>query len=86
MGRVGRMFARMKGTVARYETEHKSVRQRNANRQRAKNGKVRGAVPAGSPPPVRLRRLGDTAKRRHSFPARALFRPNEEVLGLCTVF
>jgi DNA invertase Pin-like site-specific DNA recombinase len=36
----GRMFARMKGTVARYETEHKSARQRNANRQRAKAGKA----------------------------------------------
>jgi DNA invertase Pin-like site-specific DNA recombinase len=36
----GRMFARMKGTVARYETEHKSARQKAANRQRAKNGKA----------------------------------------------
>ncbi len=36
----GRMFARMKGTVARYETEHKSSRQKAANRQRAKAGKA----------------------------------------------
>ena len=36
----GRMFARMKGTVAAYETEHKSARQKRANRQRAKAGKA----------------------------------------------
>jgi site-specific DNA recombinase len=36
----GRLFARMKGTVARYETEHKSARQLASNRQRAKNGKT----------------------------------------------
>ena len=33
------MFARMKGTVAKYEVEQKSVRQKAANQQRAKNGK-----------------------------------------------
>jgi site-specific DNA recombinase len=36
----GRLFARMKGTVARYETEHKSARQLAANQQRAKSGKT----------------------------------------------
>jgi DNA invertase Pin-like site-specific DNA recombinase len=36
----GRLFARMKGTVARYETEHKSARQPAANQQRAKSGKT----------------------------------------------
>ena len=35
----GRMFARMKGTVAKYEVEQKSVRQKAANQERAKNGK-----------------------------------------------
>ncbi len=35
----GRMFARMKGTVAKYEVEQKSVRQKAANAERAKNGK-----------------------------------------------
>ena len=35
----GRMFARMKGTVAKYETEHKAARQKTANLQRAKSGK-----------------------------------------------
>jgi len=34
------MFARMKGTVARYETEHKSARQLAANRQRQRAGKT----------------------------------------------
>ena len=36
----GRMFARMKGTVARYETEHKSARHKRANLQRAQVGKT----------------------------------------------
>ncbi|MGO9284832.1 MAG: recombinase family protein [Mycobacterium sp.] len=36
----GRMFARMKGTVAKYETEQKGMRQKAANEQRAKNGKA----------------------------------------------
>lgn len=36
----GRMFARMKGTVAKYEVEQKSVRQKAANRERAKTGKA----------------------------------------------
>ncbi len=36
----GRMFARMKGTVAKYEVEQKSVRQKAANRERAKQGKT----------------------------------------------
>ncbi len=36
----GRMFARMKGTVAKYECEQKSARQRAANRKRAENGKA----------------------------------------------
>jgi len=35
----GRMFARMKGTVAKYEVEQKSVRQKAANRERAKRGR-----------------------------------------------
>jgi site-specific DNA recombinase len=34
----GRMFARMKGTVAKYEVEQKSVRQKAANAERAKRG------------------------------------------------
>ena len=33
------MFARMKGTVAKYEVEQKSARQKAANAERAKNGK-----------------------------------------------
>lgn len=36
----GRMFARMKGTVAKYEVEQKSARQKAANQQRAQNGKA----------------------------------------------
>jgi DNA invertase Pin-like site-specific DNA recombinase len=36
----GRMFARMKGTVARYEVEQKSARQKAANAERAKRGKA----------------------------------------------
>jgi DNA invertase Pin-like site-specific DNA recombinase len=35
----GRMFARMKGTVAKYEVEQKGVRQKAANKERAKTGK-----------------------------------------------
>ena len=35
----GRMFARVKGTVAKYEVEQKGARQKAANRERAKNGK-----------------------------------------------
>jgi site-specific DNA recombinase len=34
----GRMFARMKGTVAKYEVEQKSARQKAANEERAKKG------------------------------------------------
>jgi site-specific DNA recombinase len=34
----GRMFARMKGTVAKYEVEQKSARQKAANEQRAQKG------------------------------------------------
>jgi site-specific DNA recombinase len=36
----GRMFARMKGTVAKYEVEQKSARQKAANGERAKKGKA----------------------------------------------
>jgi site-specific DNA recombinase len=35
----GRMFFRMKGTIASYEIEHKSARQKRANLQRAEAGK-----------------------------------------------
>jgi site-specific DNA recombinase len=34
----GRMFFRMKGTIASYEVEHKAARQKRANRQRAMKG------------------------------------------------
>src|SRR5271166_4501550 len=36
----GRMFARMKGTVAKYEVEQKSARQKVANEERAKDGRA----------------------------------------------
>lgn len=36
----GRLFARMKGNVAKYEVEQKSMRQRAANQERAQNGKA----------------------------------------------
>lgn len=36
----GRMFARMKGTVSKYECEQKSFRQKSANEARAKRGKA----------------------------------------------
>ena len=36
---AGRLFARMKGAVAKHETEHKSARFRRANLQRAQAGK-----------------------------------------------
>lgn len=36
----GRMFARMKGTVAKYECEQKSARQKAAKKRRAENGKA----------------------------------------------
>jgi DNA invertase Pin-like site-specific DNA recombinase len=36
----GRMFARMKGTVAKYEVEQKSARQKAANEERAKDGRA----------------------------------------------
>jgi DNA invertase Pin-like site-specific DNA recombinase len=36
----GRMFFRMKGTIASYEIEHKAKRQKRANRQRAMAGKA----------------------------------------------
>jgi site-specific DNA recombinase len=35
----GRMFFRMKGTIASYEIEHKSARQKRANKQRADAGR-----------------------------------------------
>jgi site-specific DNA recombinase len=43
----GRMFARMKGTVAKYEVEQKSARQKAANKQRAKSGKAWVTRPFG---------------------------------------
>lgn len=39
----GRLFARQLGAFARYEQEHKSERQRAANRQRAQSGKPWGS-------------------------------------------
>jgi site-specific DNA recombinase len=43
----GRFFARMKGTVAKYEIEQKVIRQKAANEQRAKGGKPWVSRPFG---------------------------------------
>ncbi|OBI07065.1 recombinase family protein [Mycobacterium scrofulaceum] len=43
----GRMFARMKGTVSKYEVEQKAVRQKAANAERARRGKAWVTRPFG---------------------------------------
>ena len=44
----GRLFARIKGAVARAEVERKSARQKRANKQRAKDGRPgRSTMPFG---------------------------------------
>ena len=60
----GRLFARIKGAVAKSETERKCARQKRANKQRAEAGRPgRSTVPFGYRQPTAMRWCSSPPKR-----------------------